>query len=74
MLGAGMDVHLQNEAAAGVPNYRNGSSPKAVLTPEGPLELLVPRDRHGRLDPALIARYRRRFPGFDVLRLAPWSG
>src|SRR3546814_2304238 len=26
---------------------------------------LVPRDRHGRFDPQLIAKYQRRFPGFD---------
>ena len=65
MLNAEMDVHLEAEAEAGVPNHRNGSSPKTVLTPEGPLELSIPRDRHGRFDPALIAKYRRRFPGFD---------
>lgn len=65
MLGAELDVHLENEAAAGLSNHRNGSSPKTVLTPEGPMELSIPRDRHGRFDPALIAKYRRRFPGFD---------
>jgi putative transposase len=65
MLNAEMDVHLTNEAEAGVANHRNGASPKTVLTPEGPLELSIPRDRHGRFDPALIAKYRRRFPGFD---------
>ena len=65
MLNAEMDVHLAHEAEAGVANHRNGSSPKTVLTPEGALELSIPRDRHGRFDPALIAKYRRRFPGFD---------
>lgn len=65
MLNAEMDVHLDAEAEAGVPNHRNGSSAKTVLTPEGPMELSIPRDRHGRFDPALIAKYRRRFPGFD---------
>jgi len=35
------------------------------LTPEGSMELSIPRDRHGRFDPALIGKYRRRFPGFD---------
>ena len=29
------------------------------------MELSIPRDRHGRFYPALIAKYRRRFPGFD---------
>jgi putative transposase len=65
MLGAEMDVHLEQEAQAGITNHRNGSSSKTVLTPEGPLEMSIPRDRHGRFDPALIAKYRRRFPGFD---------
>ncbi len=65
MLNAEMDDHLANEVQTGVANHRNGSSPKTVLTPEGPMELSIPRDRHGRFDPALIAKYRRRFPGFD---------
>jgi putative transposase len=65
MLNAEMDVHLEQEAEAGIANHRNGSSAKTVLTPEGELELSIPRDRHGRFDPALIAKYRRRFPGFD---------
>ena len=36
-----------------------------MLTPEQLIELSIPRDRHGRFDPALIGKYRRRFPGFD---------
>jgi transposase-like protein len=63
MLNAEMDVHLDAEADTG--NHRNGTSSKTVLTPEGPMELAIPRDRHGRFDPALIGKYRRRFPGFD---------
>lgn len=65
MLNAEMDVHLANEAEAGLRNHRNGSSGKTVLTADGSLELSIPRDRHGRFDPALIGKYRRRFPGFD---------
>jgi putative transposase len=65
MLNAEMDVHLEQEAEAGIANHRNGSSTKTVLTPDGALELSIPRDRHGRFDPVLIAKYRRRFPGFD---------
>jgi putative transposase len=65
MLNAEMDVHLTNESEAGTGNHRNGSSSKTVLTPEGSMELSIPRDRHGRFDPALIGKYRRRFPGFD---------
>jgi putative transposase len=58
MLNAEMDVHLANEAGAGLANHRNGSNPRTLLTPEGSLELSTPRDRHGRFDPALIAKYR----------------
>ena len=65
MLNAEMDVHLAKEGEAGRANHRNGSSSKTVLTPDGELLLAIPRDRHGRFDPALIAKYRRRFPGFD---------
>jgi putative transposase len=65
MLNAEMDEHLANETEAGLDNHRNGSSSKTVLTPEGAMELSIPRDRHGRFDPALIAKYQRRFPGFD---------
>src|SRR5688572_15176912 len=65
MLSAEMDVHLDSEAEADTGNHRNGSSAKTVLTPEGSMELSIPRDRHGRFDPALIGKYRRRFPGFD---------
>lgn len=65
ILNAEMDVHLTSESEAGTGNHRNGSSSKTVLTPEGSMELSIPRDRHGRFDPALIGKYRRRFPGFD---------
>ena len=65
MLNAEMDLHLESEEESSAGNHRNGTSAKTVLTPQGPLELSIPRDRHGRFDPALIGKYRRRFPGFD---------
>jgi putative transposase len=65
MLNAEMDVHLEQPEQAEAGNHRNGTSSKTVLTPEGELTLSIPRDRHGRFDPTLIAKYRRRFPGFD---------
>lgn len=36
-----------------------------MLTPEGELRLSIPRDRRGRFEPVLIAKYQRRSPGFD---------
>ena len=65
MLNAEMDHHLGTEAEEEAGNHRNGYSSKTVLTDTGKLELSIPRDRHGRFDPVLIGKYRRRFAGFD---------
>jgi putative transposase len=65
MLNAEMDQHLGGEAADGQPNTRNGYGQKTVLTDTGRLALDIPRDRQGTFDPQLIAKYQRRFPGFD---------
>src|ERR671921_2500452 len=62
-LNAEMDHHLAGEGGAG--NSRNGYGGKTVLTDTGRIELEVPRDRRSSFDPQLIARYQRRFPGFD---------
>ncbi|MFT9206396.1 IS256 family transposase [Acetobacter orientalis] len=65
LLNAELDHHLDGEGATGRPNCRNGYGQKTVLTDVGRVRLDIPRDRAGTLDPHLIARYRRRFPGFD---------
>lgn len=62
-LNAEMDHHLDGEGGAG--NSRNGYGRKTVVTDTGKLELEVPRDRQSTFDPQLIAKYQRRFPGFD---------
>lgn len=64
-LNAELDDHLEGDAAAGKPNRRNSFSKKTVLTETSKLDLRIPRDREGSFDPKLIARYQRRFPGFD---------
>jgi putative transposase len=64
-LNAEIDHHLDGEAAEGRSNSRNGYGKKTVLTDTGRLELEVPRDRLASFDPQLIAKYQRRFPGFD---------
>src|SRR6056297_3457273 len=68
-----MDVHLDEERAEEAPegqnqppNRRNGSSQKTVTTDSGKVVLDIPRDRNGSFDPVLIAKYQRRFPGFDT--------
>ena len=62
-LNAEMDHHLSGDEEAG--NGRNGYGRKTVLTETGKLELEIPRDRRATFDPQLIAKYQRRFPGFD---------
>jgi putative transposase len=72
ILNAELDDHLQNEAAGengtAVPNpsnHRNGYTKKTVITDTSQVELEIPRDRRGTFEPQLIAKYQRRFPGFD---------
>ncbi|MBN9135932.1 MAG: IS256 family transposase [Phyllobacterium sp.] len=65
VLSAELDDHLDGEAAQGKTNRRNGYSKKTVLGESSKLELRIPRDREGTFDPKLIAKYQRRFPGFD---------
>jgi putative transposase len=62
-LNAEMDHHLAGDGGAG--NSRNGYGRKSVVTDTGRMALEVPRDRQGSFDPLLIAKYQRRFPGFD---------
>src|SRR5215210_8015630 len=61
-LNAEMDHHLAGEETG---NSRNGYGHKTVVTDTGKLELQIPRDRQASFDPQLIAKYQRRFPGFD---------
>jgi putative transposase len=58
-----MDHHLAGEGGEG--NSRNGYGRKSVVTDTGRIALEVPRDRQASFDPQLIAKYQRRFPGFD---------
>jgi putative transposase len=71
VLNAEMDHHLadstQDEVSEGekAGNRRNGYSKKTVLTENEAIDLAIPRDRRGSFEPQLIAKYQRRFPGFD---------
>ena len=66
MLSAELSHHLAGEAAdEKTGNHRNGSSPKTVLTPNGALDLNIPRDRLATFEPQLVAKYQRRLPKFD---------
>jgi putative transposase len=61
-LNAEMDHHLSTGAPG---NSRNGYGKKTVTTDASRMELEIPRDRQSSFDPQLIAKYQRRFPGFD---------
>ena len=73
MLGAEMDVHLADPAKRQAGNHRNGTSRKTVDTGSERIVLDIPRDRQGRFDPVLIAKYQRRFPGFDEKIIAMYA-
>lgn len=60
-LNAEMDRHLAGSEG----NSRNGYGSKTVLTGTSKMTLDIPRDRQSSFDPQLIAKYQRRFPGFD---------
>lgn len=62
VLNAEMDHHLDTGDAG---NSRNGYGRKSVITDTGTIAIEVPRDRQSTFDPQLIAKYQRRFPGFD---------
>ena len=64
-LNAELDHHLDGGEPDGRANSRNGYGGKTVLTGTGKLDLQIPRDRLSTFDPQLIAKYQRRFPGFD---------
>ena len=70
MLNAEMDEHLENEAAgsgtANEPggNHRNGYRRRRHHR-TSQVELEIPRDRRGTFEPQLMAKYQRRFTGFD---------
>jgi transposase-like protein len=54
------------EKPAGATNQRNGTSPKTVLSEDGPIPLAIPRDRDSSFTPQLIPKNARRLPKFDA--------
>ena len=69
-LNAEMDHHLANGEAG---NSRNGYGKKTVTTETSRIELDIPRDRRSTFDPQLIAKYQRRFPGFDEKMISMYA-
>ena len=77
MLGGELSHHLGyppgGEKPAAAPNHRNGTSPKTVVTDDGPVTIAVPRDRAGTFAPVLIPKHARRLAGFDDKVLALYA-
>jgi putative transposase len=46
-------------------NSRNGKSSKSIISSNGQMDIEVPRDRNGDIDPQLIKKRQRRLIGFD---------
>jgi transposase-like protein len=77
MLGGELSHHLGyppgGEKPVDADNHRNGTSPKTVVTDDGPVTLAVPRDRAGTFAPVLIPKHARRLAGFDDKVLALYA-
>jgi putative transposase len=61
------------EPTGGVGNTRNGSTPKTLVTEQGPVGIKTPRDRQGTFEPKIVRKRQRRFEGFDDKILALYS-
>ena len=72
-----LTVHLGYErgdpAGRGSGNSRNGTSPKRVLTPVGPVDLDVPRDRNSSFEPLLVPKGATRLERFNENIVALYS-
>jgi putative transposase len=77
-LGAELTEHLGYPAGQAPPggagNHRNGSTPKALQTELGPVEIRTPRDRDGSFDPQLVAKRQTRLAGLDDRILGLYAG
>jgi putative transposase len=67
----GYEPHAEPPGGAG--NTRNGSTPKTLITDQGPVPIDTPRDRNGTFAPKIVRKRQRRFEGFDDKILALYS-
>jgi putative transposase len=67
----GYEPHQEPPGGAG--NTRNGSTPKTLITDQGPVPVDTPRDRNGSFEPKIVRKRQRRFQGFDDKILALYS-
>lgn len=77
MLGGELTHHLGYSPGGTKPaaptNHRNGTTGKTVLTDDGALDIDIPRDRAGTVEPQLIQKHARRFTGVDDKILALYA-
>ncbi|AOY76136.1 IS256 family transposase [Clostridium formicaceticum] len=55
------------------PNRRNGYSKKTIKSELGPVDLNIPRDRHGDYDPKIIPKYQRNVTGIEEKVMALYA-
>lgn len=58
-----MDAHIDEEAAQGIRNRRNGKTAKSVRSEAGPLDLQSPRDRNGSFEPVIVEKRKKELKG-----------
>nr|WP_324197804.1 transposase [Nocardia abscessus] len=51
-------------------NSRNGTRSKTVITDVGPVEIVVPRDRHSRIEPQIVRKRQRRLEDVENMALS----
>jgi putative transposase len=61
-------------AGRGLPNSRNGTTPKTLATEVGDVALDVPRDRAGSFEPRLVPKGSRRAGGLDEMIISLYAG
>jgi putative transposase len=61
----GYDKH--DPAGRNTGNSGNGTRSKTVLTDVGPVEVTVPRDRNGSVEPRIVAKRQKRLTGVDEM-------
>jgi putative transposase len=71
VLKAELLLHLEDEQQAA--NRSNGTTPKTLLTEQGPVPIEVPRDRTGTFEPLLVPKRSRRIRGLDDKILALYA-
>ena len=54
-------------------NRRNGHTKKKVRSPQGELELFVPRDREGAFNPLIVKKHQKEVSGIEEQILALYA-